>query len=127
MTWQFGHRSRNKLTGVEPDLIEVCFRALKLSPHDFGILCGLRTFDEQKAMVKKGASQTLRSKHLSGRAIDFGVYVDGKYVNGDTPQEYRLYEDVAAAFKQAAKDLGVKIIYGGDWKTFKDGGHIELA
>lgn len=126
MTWAFGHRSRNKLTGVNPDLVKVCFRALELSPVDFGIICGLRTPDEQMKMVKKGASQTLHSKHITGRAIDFGVYVNGVYVNGDTPKEYKLYEQVADAFMQASRELKIPIVWGGSWKTLKDGGHIEL-
>lgn len=78
-------------------------------------------------MVQKGASQTLHSKHLKGRAIDFGVYVDGKYINGDTAKEYRLYEEVAAAFAEASRELKIPIVWGGSWKTLKDGGHIELA
>ena len=32
----------------------------------------------------------------------------------------------SAAFKQAAKELKVPIVWGGDWRTFKDGPHIEL-
>lgn len=127
MTFQFGHSSRNKLQGVDADLVKLCFRALELSPVDFGILHGLRTPAEQMKMVQKGASQTLHSKHITGRAIDFGVYVDGKYINGDTPQEYKLYGQVASAFKEASRELKIPIIWGGDWKTLKDGGHIELT
>ncbi|WP_139238526.1 M15 family metallopeptidase, partial [Yersinia ruckeri] len=36
------------------------------------------------------------------------------------------YEQIAAAFKQAAKDVGVPIEWGGDWKTLKDGPHFQL-
>jgi peptidoglycan L-alanyl-D-glutamate endopeptidase CwlK len=28
--------------------------------------------------------------------------------------------------KAAAKELGVSIVWGGDWRTFKDGPHFEL-
>jgi peptidoglycan L-alanyl-D-glutamate endopeptidase CwlK len=37
-----------------------------------------------------------------------------------------LYDVLAVAMKQAAKDLGVSIVWGGDWVTFKDGPHFEL-
>ncbi|CAK1691465.1 hypothetical protein VCRA2119O147_7240001 [Vibrio crassostreae] len=30
------------------------------------------------------------------------------------------------AFKQAAKELNVPIVWGGDWVSFKDGPHVEL-
>lgn len=126
MTWKFGHRSKNQLAGVKPELAKLCHRALELSPVDFGIIQGLRTPAEQMANVKKGASQTLHSKHLTGRAIDFGVYVDGKYINGDAASEYKLYGQVASAFKEASRQLKIPIVWGGDWKTLKDGGHIEL-
>ena len=28
--------------------------------------------------------------------------------------------------KQAAKELGVNIVWGGDWKSFKDGPHFQI-
>ena len=37
-----------------------------------------------------------------------------------------LYERIAAAMKLAAKDLNVMIVWGGDWRTLKDGPHFEL-
>lgn len=72
---------------------------------------------------------TLESNHIPrnghGMAIDFGVYVDGKYVNGDTPEEQALYYPVAETFKSIAKKMGIKIEAGADW-TKPDIGHIEL-
>jgi len=124
--YQFGTKSEAQFKGVHPDLVAVCRRALQLSPVDFMILQGLRTVAEQEKNVAKGASQTMRSRHLTGHAIDFGAHVGGKYINGDTPDEYRYYEQIAAAFKKAALELGILIVWGGDWKSLKDGGHIEL-
>lgn len=124
--FQFGAKSEAQFKGVHPDLVAVCRRALQLSTVDFMILQGLRTEAQQKENVAKGASQTMRSRHLTGHAIDFGAYVGGKYVNGDTPEEYRYYEQIAKAFKLASEVLNIPIIWGGDWKTLKDGGHIEL-
>ena len=37
-----------------------------------------------------------------------------------------LYEQLGAAMKAAAKELGVPIVWGGDWPTFRDGPHFEL-
>jgi peptidoglycan L-alanyl-D-glutamate endopeptidase CwlK len=33
---------------------------------------------------------------------------------------------MAANVKAAAKKLGIRITWGGDWKSFKDGPHFEL-
>lgn len=117
----FSERSNSKLEGVDERLIRVATLALQLSPVDFGITEGVRTLERQKELVKAGASRTLKSKHLEGKAIDVVAYVGGK-VAWDWP----LYEKIAKAFKQAADELDIKIKWGGDWATFKDGPHFQL-
>lgn len=117
----FSERSNSKLEGVDERLIRVATLALQLSPVDFGITEGVRTLERQKELVKAGASRTLKSKHLEGKAIDVVAYVSGK-VAWDWP----LYEKIAKAFKQAADELDVKITWGGNWATFKDGPHFQL-
>lgn len=121
MAYKLGVRSRLRLSGVHKDLIKVVELALTYSPHDFTITEGLRTLDRQKKLVAAGASRTLRSRHLTGHAIDFAVLVGGK-VRWDWP----LYPPVADAFKKAAKELNVPIIWGGDWPRLRDGPHVEL-
>ena len=121
MTHTFSEKSNSKLEGVDERLIRVATLALQLSPVDFGITEGVRTLERQKELVKAGASRTLRSKHLEGKAVDVVAYVNGK-VAWDWP----LYEKIAKAFKQAAAVLDVNIKWGGDWVTFKDGPHFQL-
>ena len=121
MGFKLGIRSRMKLNGVHADLVRVVERALALSPLDFTITEGLRTVQRQAALVKAGASQTMKSRHITGHAIDFAVLVGGQ-VRWDWP----LYAQVSVAFKQAAKELNVPIVWGGDWKSLKDGPHVEL-
>lgn len=121
MAFAFGARSRARLTGVHPDLVRVVERALTYSPHDFTITEGLRTVARQRELKAAGASQTMNSRHITGHAIDFAVLVGGK-VRWDWP----LYGQVAEAFKRAAKELNVPIIWGGDWKSLRDGPHVEL-
>lgn len=121
MPFVLGSRSRARLSGVHPDLVRVVERALQLSPLDFTITEGVRSLARQKELYAAGASQTMNSRHLSGKAIDFAVLVEGK-VRWDWP----LYPKVAAAFKQAALELGVPIVWGGDWKSLRDGPHVEL-
>jgi peptidoglycan L-alanyl-D-glutamate endopeptidase CwlK len=121
MAFAFGARSRARLTGVHPDLVRVVELALTYSPHDFTITEGLRSVARQRELKAAGASQTMNSRHITGHAIDFAVLVGGK-VRWDWP----LYGQVADAFKRAAKELNVPIIWGGDWTSLRDGPHIEL-
>lgn len=121
MTYVLGSRSRARLKGVYPDLVRVVELALTYSPHDFTITEGLRTVARQRELKAAGASQTMNSRHITGHAIDFAVLVGGK-VRWDWP----LYGQVAEAFKRAANELNVPIIWGGDWKSLRDGPHVEL-
>ncbi|HFI1933472.1 TPA: M15 family metallopeptidase [Yersinia enterocolitica] len=120
-TNKFSQRSENNLKGVNPALVKVVRRALELSPVDFGVTEGLRTVERQKELVAKGASQTMNSRHITGHAIDVFAYPTaiGSW-------EWKYYEQIATAFKLAAKDVGVPIEWGGDWKTLKDGPHFQL-
>jgi len=121
MAFRYGARSLARLEPLHPDLKKVAHLAITYSPHDFTITEGLRTLARQKELVKAGASRTLNSRHITGHALDFAVLVGGK-VRWDWP----LYGPVADAFKRAAKELDIPIVWGGDWKSLRDGPHIEL-
>jgi peptidoglycan L-alanyl-D-glutamate endopeptidase CwlK len=112
-------RSERNLKGVHPDLVRVVRRAYKNA--SFIVTEGLRTQARQKQLVQAGASRTMNSRHLTGHAIDVAALV-GATVRWDWP----LYSIIAEEMKAAAKDLGVQIVWGGDWRTFKDGPHFEL-
>ena len=116
-----GHRSKQRLKGVHPDLVKVVERAIRITAVDFAVLEGLRTPERQKALVEAGASQTLNSRHLTGHAVDLGAWVADE-VRWDWP----LYHKIAAAMKEAAKQVDVPIEWGGDWRNFKDGPHFQL-
>ena len=119
--YSLGVRSKARLKGVHPDLVKVVEKAIQLTAVDFTVLEGLRTPERQKALVQAGASQTMNSRHLTGHAVDLGAWVDDE-VRWDWP----LYHKIAAAMKEAAKQVGVPIEWGGDWRTFKDGPHFQL-
>lgn len=119
--YKFSQRSLKNLQGVHPDLIKVANRALELTEVDFGVIEGLRTPERQRELKAKGASMTLNSRHITGHAIDVAAFV-GSELRWDWP----LYTKIAKAFKQAADELGVKIVWGGDWKRLRDGPHYEL-
>lgn len=121
--------SETKLKKVHPDLVRVVRKTAKLiKDKSFGfiITCGPRTLEEQKKLLKQGATKTLNSRHIPGndgyaKAVDFAVMLDNK-LRWDWP----LYSRLSTIVKEAAKLEGVSIIWGGDWKSFKDGPHFEL-
>lgn len=119
--FKLGKRSIERLQGVHPDLVRVVERAIDLTPVDFTVLEGLRSPERQQTLVASGASQTLNSRHITGHAVDLGAWVDNQ-VDWSWP----LYTKIANAMKAAANELGVAIVWGGDWRTFKDGPHFEL-
>jgi len=119
--FKLGKRSIERLQSVHPDLVRVVERAIELSTVDFTVLEGLRSPERQQTLVASGASQTLNSRHITGHAVDLGAWVDNQ-VDWSWP----LYHQIANAMKAAATELGIPIVWGGDWKTFKDGPHFEL-
>ena len=121
MSFKFGKRSQDKLLGVHPDLIAVMDRAIELTEIDFAITEGVRTEERQKALVAAGASTTMKSRHLTGHAVDVAAFV-GKELRWDWP----LYGRIAEAVKAAAKEVGVPVEWGGDRKSFPDGPHFQL-
>ncbi len=116
--------SHQRLRGVHPDLVRVVRRcAADWADPETGFIVtqGLRTLEEQKLLKAKGASRTLRSRHLTGHAVDLAVSVRGQ-IRWDWP----LYAKLAKAMKEAAKKEKVPLEWGGDWTSFKDGPHFQL-
>ena len=119
--YKLSQRSLNNLKGVHPDLIAVVKRAIEITSVDFSVIEGVRTIERQKELFSRGASKTMRSRHLTGHAVDLAAWVGG--IRWDWP----LYHKIAAAMKAAARELNVSLEWGGDWKTFKDGPHFQLS
>tara|TARA_Y100001958_G_C20988278_1_gene376770 strand:+ start:76 stop:525 length:450 start_codon:yes stop_codon:yes gene_type:complete len=103
--------SSARLIGVNEELVNVVEKAIKITNIDFGVTCGMRTREEQQALVDSGASQTMNSKHLEGNAVDVVAYVGSRIT-----WELNVYDDIADAFKSAAQDLGVGIRWGAAWQ-----------
>ncbi|CAM8627115.1 L-Ala-D-Glu_peptidase_like domain containing protein [Comamonadaceae bacterium] len=122
MTYALSTKSQDRLKGVHPRLVAVVKLAITLSEVDFAVLEGVRTVERQKELLAAGASQTMRSRHLTGHAVDLGAIVGGQ-VRWDWP----LYDKIAVAVKAAAKQLSTPIEWGGDWTSLKDGPHFQLA
>ena len=112
MKFKLSERSLAKLEGVDPKLVAVVKRAIEVTLIDFGVTCGLRTVAEQKRLVASGASQTMDSNHVKGRAVDLVAYI------GDRASwELNLYDDLALAMKIAAQELKTPIRWGAAWNV----------
>lgn len=121
MTIILGSRSLSRLEGVHPHLVAVVKRAALISDLDFTVLEGVRTKERQQELVKRGASKTMKSRHITGHAVDLAPMIGGQ-ISWDWP----LYHRLAPIVKRAAAELGHPIEWGGDWRTFKDGPHWQL-
>lgn len=110
MGFKLGKRSLAELNGVHPDLVGVVERAIALTAQDFMVVDGIRTLAEQQKLVAAGAAQTLDSRHLSGHAVDLVPII-----NGQARWEMDPIYVIADAMRQAAREKGVPIRWGGAW------------
>ena len=110
MAYKLSTKSQERLMGVEPELKEVIYEAIKVTKIDFGVIEGLRTEEKQKQLVESGASQTMKSKHLEGRAVDLMAYIGGR-----GSWELNVYDEIADAMKEAAIKVDVAVRWGAAW------------
>jgi peptidoglycan L-alanyl-D-glutamate endopeptidase CwlK len=120
----------DKLADVHPDLASVIERTAALAGvEQFVVTEGRRAQERQLQLFLAGKSKTMRSRHLTGHAVDLAVWHDrdaDKVVDADELSwKFPEYQDLADLVKQAADELGIPIEWGGDWK-FKDGPHFQL-
>ena len=108
--YKLSQRSLSRLEGLDERLVGVVKLAIHKSKIDFGVICGMRTMDEQRALVEKGASQTMKSKHLDGHAVDLMAYIGSR-----ASWELNLYDDIADAMAEAAREVDVPIRWGAAW------------
>lgn len=119
--------SQEKLASVKPELQKVILKAFETMPFDVMVLEGIRTKARQEELYAKGASKTMKSKHLTGDAVDLAPYP----IDWSDKAKFRVMAEHVLA---AANILNIKVRSGtdwdmdGDWKEekFYDGPHIEL-
>lgn len=110
--FKLSQRSLSNLEGVNVKLVMVVHRAIALTEIDFGVTEGLRTVERQQELVARGASKTMKSKHLTGNAVDLVAYLDGR-----VSWELSLYDEIADAMRFAARNVGVDLRWGGAWNV----------
>ena len=141
--YKLSERSLKSLEGVNPNLVKIVERAIELTEQDFLVLEGVRS--KEQCYINYGKGRTvaqcsakgvpikyaqpslskvtwlnnpLASKHVTGDAVDLVPYP----INWNTISKFTT---ISKAMKQAAKELGVDLEWGGDW-TKKDYPHFEL-
>ena len=110
MGFSLSSRSLKKLEGVDETLVAVVKEAINLTKVDFGVTFGMRTLEEQQKLYDSGRSQTMKSKHLDGRAVDLVAYF-----GSDISWELNVYDDICDAMAEAARRNTVAIKWGAAW------------
>jgi len=110
MAFKLSKRSISKLQGINKDLIDVVNRAINITEVDFGVTEGLRTAEKQQELYDRGASQTLKSKHITGNAVDLVAYIGPR-----VSWELQVYDEIADAMGQAAEELDIELRWGAAW------------
>ena len=127
MMFKLSEKSKERLKGVDPRIIEIVDLALTITHIDFGIPAdaGIRTAERQLELYEKGVSKCdgyeVKSYHQTGLAFDVYAYVDGK-----ASWNRNHLTNVAVAILQAASQLGYKLEWGGLWNLFVDMPHFQL-
>ena len=114
-------RNHRHLKEVHPKLRSIIEESVRRL--NFIVTDGHRGKKEQNDAFRKGFSKLKfpQSAHNSklARAVDVVPYPV-------VWNNYKKWNQLAKVVKKVAKEKGVKIIWGGDWKRFKDYPHFEL-
>ena len=122
---RFGKRSKERLKGVKPELVNVLNELVKIM--DVTVIEGLRSQERQDELVAKGASKTKFSKHIEGKAVDIAPYpIDW--------EDRDRFHYMGGMIRGIAKQMKVNVRWGGDWDSdgetkdnaFDDLVHIEI-
>ncbi|MGX9985821.1 M15 family metallopeptidase [Soonwooa purpurea] len=145
MAYKFGERSLKNLDGVQEPLVSVLKKAITNSPVDFTVTEGLRSDARQKELYAQGRTKpgqrvTNRdgvksiSNHQDmadgkrdgkGKAVDIYPFFLGQ-VQVNHKDTIKCLKAITDHIKKVAKELGVNITCGIDWKNPFDPPHIEL-
>ena len=123
----FNPRSLNYLAEVNPTLRELMLRTEAEAERrgiEIEISEGLRSRERQAQMVAEGRSQTMNSRHLTGNAVDIHI----RNPDGSANWDFEAYRPVADIYREQAAAMGIPdAVWGGDWRTLRDGVHFQIG
>ena len=136
--WMFDARTKKNLATLNPKVIPVFTELTEIAMEiadKYGIsikmICGHRSFEEQKRLYAKGrfgdkgpkVTTVKVSKHCFGIAADYGCFSKGKYLDATNSV---LSSKIYAEMFKKAQEYNLPIIHGGQWKSFPDPPHFEF-
>jgi peptidoglycan L-alanyl-D-glutamate endopeptidase CwlK len=128
--YNFSQRSLNNLKNVDERLVKICNELIKRV--NFTVIEGHRSLERQKELFDKGFSKidgiSKKGKHNynPSLAIDIIPYKKGHNPFDGTKESEKMFNDLAIEFKKVAKELNIKIVWGGDWVSFRDLPHFQI-
>ncbi len=118
---RFSKYSETQLMTCEPEIRAVCRDAIQI--YDFRVLQGYRTPEQHEEYLHRGTTTILyeKSKHSTNpsKAVDLAPWpIDWE----DTGR----FQHLAGIMLGIAHSKGIKMRWGGNWRTFIDMPHFEL-
>lgn len=142
MAYKLSQASLSRLENIHPKLAATIKCAITDSPFDFIVVQGFRTAAYQNELYQQGRTTKgprvtncdgyiKKSNHQGksdgyGYAVDFGIY-DPKVEGNIDWKSVAKYQKVARHIELVGRKVGIKISWGGDWKSFKDNPHVEIV
>lgn len=122
---RFSRKSLRELETCDP-MLQYLFKEV-VKHFDCSVIEGKRSLEDQQELLNEGATKTLDSAHLTGRAVDVYPYP----VDFEDRDRWHYFGGYVLG---TARQFGIDVIWGGDWdndtktkdNTFDDLMHFEL-
>ena len=135
---ELNERSKKNLRGVHSDLVRLIEESAKDTPVAFTVTEGVRTAERQAQLYAQGRTTkgtivttkdgVVKKSNHQPKADGFGYAVDlyASPAGVVKVNDAKSLHVIASHIKQVAQRIGVKVVWGGDWKSPHDPPHFEL-
>ncbi len=146
----FSKVSKDRLDTCDVRLIKICSKLIETM--DFAVLCGFRNKEDQEHAFKNGATRlhfpSSRHNTYPSEAIDIAPYwKEAPHIRWGAVHEWAQYPELKDQYQtfseynnaclqaftmlaehamDIAKEMNIALVWGGDWRTFKDYPHFEI-
>lgn len=119
MAYELTDADKLALVGVDARLVELLERLAARTPIQFMVTEGVRSAERQRQLYAEKKTKTLKSRHLTGHAVDIVPLVAGKL-----SWQWKHYTPLIKTAKAIAAELPTRFVFGYDWGW--DAPHIEI-